>query len=102
MPVANHLVAAGIHMNACLAREKQHHQRREEHHVPGQPEKHKEPDAVKALARAPMLALPVVIAPAPAAAGWAPVYRGFPPYSRFFPFYFRWGARKGNGHSRPR
>ena len=42
----------GIHVDARLAREEQHHQRGEEHHVAGQPEEHEESESMQALARA--------------------------------------------------
>jgi hypothetical protein len=102
MPIADHFVAARIHVDPRLAREEQHHERGEKHHVSGQPEEHKKPDSMQALAWSAMLALPVVIASATPTTRRSPVYRGFSAYSGFFPFNFRWGSRKGNGHSRPR
>src|SRR5579859_6542406 len=102
MPVADHFVTARIHVDARLPREKQHHQRSKKHHVAGQPEKHKKANPMQTLARAAMLALPVVVTSAASAAGGSPVNGRLSANSWFFPFNFRWGARKGNGHSRPR
>jgi hypothetical protein len=88
-------------MHAGLAGEEQHYQRREEHHVASQPEEHEKPNPVQALARAAMLALPVVIASSASATRGSPVNGRFSANAWFFPFNFRWGARKGNRHSRP-
>jgi hypothetical protein len=89
-------------VDAGLAGEEEHHQGGEEHHVAGQREEDKKTDAMKALAGTVVLTLPVVVASATAASGGAPVDRRLTADSWFFPFNFRWGARKGNGHWRPR
>lgn len=101
MPVADHLVAAGIHVDAGLAGEKQHDQGGEEHHVAGQPEENKKANPMEAFAGPAMLALPIVVASPASASGGTPVNRGFSANSWFFPFNFRWGSREGDGHSGP-
>jgi hypothetical protein len=98
MPVADHLVTARIHVQSGLAGKEKHHQRREKHHVPSQAKENKKANFVKELARASMVALPVVVASAAPTPGGSPVNRWFAANSRLFPFDFRWGTRKGNGH----
>jgi hypothetical protein len=98
MPVADHLVAAWIHVNAGLTGEEEHDQGGKEHHVARQPEEDEETNAMQAFPRAAPLALPVIVASTSSAAGGSPVNGRFSANSWFFPFYFRWGAREGNGH----
>jgi hypothetical protein len=85
-------------MHSRLPREEQHHQGGEKHHVAGQCEEDKEPDALEAFTRALVWILPVVIASSASSAGRATVNGGFAANSWFFPFNFRWGAAKRDGH----
>jgi hypothetical protein len=93
-------VAARIHVDAGLAREEQHNQRGEKHHVAGQAEKHKKTDTVQPLPGPAMLALPVVVTASASAAGGSSVNGRFAANSWLFPFYLGWGARKSDGHRR--
>src|SRR5208282_5192425 len=98
MPVPDLFVRTRIHVCARLPSEKKHHKHGKKHHVACKAEEHKEPNAMKQLARSSALMAPVVITAASSAAGRAPINRRFSADSGFFPFRFRWGVRKGRGH----
>jgi hypothetical protein len=98
MPVADHFVAARVHVHARLAREEEHYQRRKEHHVAGQRKEYKEADALEALTGPFSWVLPVVVTAATPSAGRSTIDWGLAANSGFFPFYFRWGAAKRDGH----
>ncbi|HWG19033.1 MAG TPA: hypothetical protein VG225_00800 [Terracidiphilus sp.] len=98
MPVADHFVAAGVHVHARLARKEQHDQGCEEHHVAGQRKENKEPDPLQAFAWAFFGILPIIVSAAAPSARRPTIKGGLTANSGFFPFNFRWGAGEGDGH----
>jgi hypothetical protein len=99
-PVADLLVRPRIHVCACLPREKQHDQHGEKHHVAGETKEDEKADAVQQFAWAASFMPPIVVTTTASASGGAPVHRRLAADSWLFPFRFRWGVRKGSGHSR--
>jgi hypothetical protein len=101
MPIADLFMGVKVHVGASLAREEEHHQHGEKHHVAREAKKHKKANAVEKLARPTVFSPPIVVAPPASAAGGASVYRWLTADSWLFAFRLRRGMRKGGGHSGP-